>query len=67
MSRNAAYGSNIILKVRQPSPEDLTVFQDKSTLISFIYPVQNKPVVEALSKKQATVFAMGKNELRTYS
>ncbi|CAF1023458.1 unnamed protein product [Rotaria sordida] len=58
VSRNAAYASNIILKVRQPNDEDISVFQDKSTLISFIYPVQNKALVEQLAKKQATVFAM---------
>jgi NAD/NADP transhydrogenase alpha subunit len=36
------------------------VFQDKSTLISFIYPVQNKALVDELAKKQATILAMGK-------
>ncbi|CAM4799862.1 unnamed protein product [Rotaria magnacalcarata] len=58
VSRNAAYSSNIILKVRQPSPEDISVLHDKSTLISFIYPIQNKAIVEALAKRNATVFAM---------
>ncbi|CAF0796416.1 unnamed protein product [Rotaria sp. Silwood1] len=58
VSRNAAYASNIILKVRQPSNEDISIFQDKSTLISIIYPAQNKPLVEALAKKHATVLAM---------
>jgi NAD(P) transhydrogenase len=29
-------------------------------LISFIYPIQNKALVDELAKKQATVFAMGK-------
>jgi len=58
VSRNTAYTSNIILKVRQPSPEDISIFQEKSTLISFIYPVQNKALVDELAKKHATVFAM---------
>ncbi|CAF0791898.1 unnamed protein product [Adineta steineri] len=58
VSRNAAYASNIILKVRQPSPEDISVFQDKSTLISFIYPIQNKALVDQLTQKQLNVFAM---------
>jgi hypothetical protein len=61
VSRNSAYASNIILKVRQPSEEDINAFHDKSTLISFIYPVQNKTIVDQLAKKQATVFAMGKS------
>ena len=29
-------------------------------MISFIYPVQNKALVDELAKKHATVFAMGK-------
>ncbi|CAF2923167.1 unnamed protein product [Rotaria sp. Silwood2] len=58
VSRNAAYTSNIILKVRQPSPEDISIFQEKSTLVSFIYPVQNKALVDQLAKRHATVFAM---------
>lgn len=58
VTRNTAYTSNIILKVRQPSPEDISIFQEKSTLVSFIYPVQNKALVDELAKKQATVFAM---------
>ena len=41
--------------------QDVSNLQDKSTLISFIYPVQNKPIVDALAKKQATVFAMGQD------
>ena len=64
VSRHAAYASNIILKVRQPSNEDISNFQDKSTLISFIYPVQSKALVDELAKKQLTVFAMGKSLAR---
>ena len=58
VSRDAAYASNIILKVRQPSPEDIKIFHNKSTLISFLYPAQNKSLVEQLAKQQATAFAM---------
>ncbi|CAF3468900.1 unnamed protein product [Rotaria sp. Silwood1] len=58
VSRNAAYASNIILKVRQPSSEDISILQEKSTLISFIYPVQHKALVDQLAKRHATVFAM---------
>lgn len=45
--------------MRSPSFQDISIFQDKSTLISFIYPVQNKALVDELAKKQANVFAMG--------
>jgi NAD(P) transhydrogenase len=42
------------------SLQDISIFQDKSTLISFIYPIQNKALVDELAKKELNVFAMGK-------
>ncbi|VDM95637.1 unnamed protein product [Thelazia callipaeda] len=53
-----AWNSDIILKVRAPTVTECTRFKNKSTLISLLYPAQNKPVVDALAKKQLTVFAM---------
>lgn len=51
--------SDILLKVRNPSMEEVTNnIRDESTLISFMYPGQNKMLVEELSKKKATVFGM---------
>lgn len=47
---------DIILKVRQPAEEEVKYFKDNSTLISFLYPVQNKSLVDQLAKKQMTVF-----------
>ena len=32
--------------------------KEGSTLISFLYPNQNKPIVEALAARKATAFAM---------
>ncbi|CAL1537588.1 unnamed protein product [Lymnaea stagnalis] len=52
------YTSDIILKVRAPLQEEVANFRDRGTLISFLYPAQNKDLVDQLSKKQLTVFAM---------
>lgn len=48
--------ADIVLKVRQPLNEEVKYFKDSSTLISFLYPVQNKSLVEQLAKKRMTVF-----------
>lgn len=54
--------SNIILKVRSPNPGDkpaeVSKMRQGSTVISFLYPAQNRPIVEALSKQNVTSFAM---------
>lgn len=58
--RNETFSHRMFSLIFKPF-QDLQAFPDKSTLISFIYPVQNKPIVDQLAKKHATVFAMGKN------
>ncbi|CAF0844217.1 unnamed protein product [Brachionus calyciflorus] len=50
--------SDILLKVRPPSSEEIANFRERSNLISFFYPAQNKNLIEELQKKQSTVFAM---------
>lgn len=52
--------SDILLKVRPPRTEDGEIerIRDGSTVVSFLYPAQNKPIVEALQKKKTTAFAM---------
>ncbi|CAG5134923.1 unnamed protein product [Candidula unifasciata] len=44
--------------VRAPLQEEVANFREKGTLISFLYPAQNKDLVDLLAKKQLTVFAM---------
>ena len=52
------YGkSDIILKLRPPTTEEAAMVNDK-TLISFIYPAQNKDLVSQLQTQNTTVFAM---------
>ncbi|XP_026466565.1 NAD(P) transhydrogenase, mitochondrial-like [Ctenocephalides felis] len=53
-----ALTADIVLKVRQPSPEEVLALRDKSTLMSFLYPAQNSDLISQLAKRHATVFAM---------
>lgn len=56
--------NDLILKVRPPEKhpasgvEETELLPDKSNLISFIWPAQNKELIDALTKKKATVLAM---------
>ena len=58
VDRKATFESDIILKVRQPIPEELPHFRNNSTLISFLFPAQNKSIIDELANRQMTVFAM---------
>lgn len=49
--------SDMVLKLRPPSSEEASWLGDRS-LISFIYPAQNKDLVQQLQDQKATVFAM---------
>lgn len=51
--------SDILLKVRPPLlGQEVEQIRNGSTMISFLYPNQNKPIVDALAQKQTTAFAM---------
>lgn len=52
--------SDILLKIRPPSETEISKMKSGSSLISFIYPMQNKSVVSLLADKGSTVFAMDK-------
>jgi len=49
--------SDIVMKLRPPSLEEASLLENR-TLISFVYPAQNKELVEKLEAQKATVFAM---------
>ncbi|CAH1775612.1 unnamed protein product [Owenia fusiformis] len=53
-----AYQSDLVFKIRAPTLEEVNLLKPKSTLTSFIYPAQNQELLDALAKKQATVFGM---------
>jgi len=46
-----------VTKVIEPTPEEAALVEDR-TLISYIWPAQNKDLVDQLGKQGATVFAM---------
>ncbi|PWY80410.1 PNTB-domain-containing protein [Aspergillus sclerotioniger CBS 115572] len=54
--------SNIVLKVRSPRQEgpidEIGALRQGSTIISFLYPAQNRPLVEQLASRGVTAFAM---------
>lgn len=54
--------SDVLLKVRAPSIEpandEVKSLREGGTLISFLYPAQNKPLVDALAVRRTTSFAM---------
>ncbi|MFT4266011.1 MAG: Re/Si-specific NAD(P)(+) transhydrogenase subunit alpha, partial [Xenophilus sp.] len=50
--------SDIVFKVRPPSPEEVALMREGGTLIDFIWPAQNPGLMQQLADKQATVLAI---------
>jgi len=48
--------SDVILKVRYPVPNEVHLFKDGSTLVSYLYPVKNENLIKELAKKNMNVF-----------
>lgn len=51
-----AFQSDILLKVRQPHESDIPLIKKNSTLISFLYPAQNKELVSKLAERKINAF-----------
>jgi len=58
VDKAAAFQQDITLKLRQPLPEEAALFRDESTLYSFLYPAQNKELIDSLAAKKLTAFGM---------
>merc|ERR1712156_1325901 len=58
VSKDAAFKQDIVLKVRQPSKEEAPKFKEGGTLYSFLYPAQNKDLIDELAKQKITAFGM---------
>ena len=52
------FGSDIVLKVRAPSSEEVSKLTKGSNLISFLYPAQNSELIDQLAAAKITTFAM---------
>ncbi|KAJ7774492.1 NAD(P) transhydrogenase beta subunit-domain-containing protein [Mycena maculata] len=58
-SREEVFESDILLKVRPPlEGEESQRIKQGSTVISFLYPVQNKQIVNTLASRKVNAFAM---------
>merc|ERR1711970_618197 len=58
VAKDAAFGQDITLKLRQPSLEEVARLRDEAILYSFLYPAQNPDLVNALAAKKITAFGM---------
>ncbi|KAF6845079.1 NAD(P) transhydrogenase, mitochondrial [Colletotrichum musicola] len=50
--------ADVVLKVRAPIPSEIELMKEHQTIISFLQPAQNKPLVDKLAAQKATSFAM---------
>ncbi|QPR27183.1 Re/Si-specific NAD(P)(+) transhydrogenase subunit alpha [Edwardsiella hoshinae] len=50
--------SDVILKVNAPEDDEIARMKVGTTLISFIWPAQNQPLLDKLAQRQVTVMAM---------
>ena len=51
--------SNIMLKVRPPIlGQEVDLLKEQTTVISFLYPVQNKAIVDTLATRKVNAFAV---------
>jgi NAD(P) transhydrogenase subunit alpha len=51
-------GSDMIFKVRAPSPEEISLMKPGSTLVSFVWPAQNPQLMQQLADRKLTVLAI---------
>lgn len=56
--RASAFGSDIVMKVRVPVLQEVTLLKPHSTTLSYVQPAFNKEVVAALKDQKVTSFAM---------
>ncbi|HUR98539.1 MAG TPA: Re/Si-specific NAD(P)(+) transhydrogenase subunit alpha, partial [Pyrinomonadaceae bacterium] len=50
--------SDVVMKVRPPEDNEADLLREGGWLVGFIWPGQNREIVDRLAKKSATVFAM---------
>jgi len=58
VGKDQVFKSDIILKVRHPLETEIGLFKENANVISFLYPAQNKPLIEKMAEKKLTAFAM---------
>ncbi len=50
--------SDVVMKVRPPEDAEAEMMRDGGWLVGFMWPAQNREMIDKLAKKKATVFAM---------
>jgi len=50
--------SDIVFKVRAPSPQEVALMRDGGMLIGFVWPAQNPELMQQLAARNATVLAI---------
>jgi NAD(P) transhydrogenase subunit alpha len=50
--------SDLVFKVRAPTPEEVAAMHEGQTLVSFIWPAQNPELMQLLAAKKVTVLAI---------
>lgn len=58
VGKSDVYNADILLKVRQPVDTEFPLIKEGSTLVSFLYPAQNKELIDKLSQRKINAFAM---------
>ncbi len=53
-----AWGSDVVLKVVAPSPEEIGRLADRATVVGLFAPAQNPELLEALARRPITALAM---------
>jgi NAD(P) transhydrogenase subunit alpha len=51
-------GSDLVFKVRAPTPDEIALMRPGGTLVSFIWPAQNPELMQALAARKLTVLAI---------
>lgn len=58
VDRAAAFNSDLLLKLRPPAIEEVEHMKEGGTVYSFLYPGQNKELLDAMAAKKMTAFGM---------
>lgn len=56
--RNKVFSSDIVLKVNAPAEDEIPLLKEGATLASFIWPAQNKALLDRLGQRQINVLSM---------
>ena len=60
VARDGAWSADIVLKVAEPTLDEVPLLRMGATLVCHIFPARNAALVEALTAREATVVAMDK-------